>query len=72
MSEKTHPRPPVAIPGCREKGKYVLEDVFWVPISNSRFRRSTVVPELRSEKVDTGEVSKDLTPDLPPPVLIQS
>jgi hypothetical protein len=60
MSKKIQPRPPVAISGSQGSVKYVLEDVFWVPISNSRWKRSTslVLPELHSEKLDTGEVSQ--------------
>jgi hypothetical protein len=44
------------VPG---KKKYVLEDVFWVPISNSRWRHcsSHVLPELHTEELDTGEVA---------------
>jgi hypothetical protein len=38
---------------------YVLEDVFWVPISNCSSKRSAsgVVPGLRSEALDTSEAS---------------
>jgi hypothetical protein len=59
MSERTTPRLPVAISGSQGKIKYVLEDVFWVPISNSRWRYSSsfVLAELPSDELDTGEVA---------------
>lgn len=42
----------------QQEVKYVLEDVFWVPISNCISRRSgsPAIPELRSGKRETDEV----------------
>jgi hypothetical protein len=60
MSKKIQPRPPVAISESQGSVKYILEDVFWVPISNSRWKRSTSLDlsELHSEKLCTGKVSE--------------
>jgi hypothetical protein len=43
----------------QQEAKYVLEDVFWVPISNCISRRSTppAIAELRPEKLETDEAS---------------
>jgi hypothetical protein len=43
----------------QQESKYVLEEVFWVPISNCNSMRSTppAIPELRAEKLETDEVS---------------
>jgi hypothetical protein len=59
MNEKINPQLSSATPCSQEKTKYVLEDVFWVPISNcsSRHFPSPVSPELHSEKAKIGEVS---------------
>jgi hypothetical protein len=59
VNEKIHPRPTEEISAPHAEEKYVLEDVFWVPLSNCRFRQSTslVLPEPRSENHDNGKVS---------------
>jgi len=43
----------------QQEAKYVLEDVFWVPISNCISRRSTppAILELRPEKLETDQAS---------------
>jgi hypothetical protein len=35
VNEKIHPRPTEEISAPHAEGKYVLEDVFWVPLSNT-------------------------------------
>ena len=59
MNEKINPRSSAATCCSERKTKYVLEDVFWVPISNCSARHSTLPGrlELHSKKVDVGEVS---------------
>jgi hypothetical protein len=58
MNEKTKPRLSTAI--CRSQGKtkYVLEDVFWVPISNCSSRHLTLPGrlELHPKRLDVTEV----------------
>jgi hypothetical protein len=59
MNEKIN-RLTSAATACSEgKTKYVLEDVFWVPISNCSARHFTLPgrPELHSKKPDITEVS---------------
>ncbi len=43
----------------QEKRKYVLEDVFWVPVDNCSSTRpaSSRAPELHSEKLNTSETA---------------
>ena len=57
MNEKISLRSSGAISSSQEKRKYVLADVFWVPLSSYRRSSSSVLPELRSEEPDLGEVS---------------
>lgn len=59
MNEKINPRASAATSCAEEKTKYVLEDVFWVPISNCSARRFTLPGhlELHSQKPDIGEES---------------
>jgi hypothetical protein len=59
MNEKINPRAPAATSCSEGKTRYVLEDVFWVPISNSSARHFTLPGrlELHSKKPDVGEVS---------------
>jgi len=58
-NEKIHPRSSETISAPQGERKYILEGVFWVPISNCSSRHSTslVLPELHSKKFDTVEVS---------------
>jgi hypothetical protein len=58
MYKKMRFRPSATISAPQEK-KYVLEGVFWVPISNCNSRRSIsrLVPEPRPEKLDNSEPS---------------
>jgi len=50
MKQKINPQPSEAISGSQGKTRYVLEDVFWVPLSNCSSMRSThfVLPERHS------------------------
>jgi len=59
MNEKINPRFSSAISRSHGKAKYVLEDVFWVPISNcsSRHFSPPICPELNAEKPDIDEAS---------------
>jgi hypothetical protein len=58
MNEKTKPGLSTASCCSQEKTEYVLEDVFWVPISNCRARHLTLPGrlELHSERLDITEV----------------
>jgi hypothetical protein len=57
MNEKLRAQRPDANPAPDGERKYVLEGVFWVPISNSSHRRSTssALPAPRPENLDTSE-----------------
>jgi hypothetical protein len=59
MNEKINPRASAATSCSEGKTKYVLEDVFWVPISNCSARHFTLPGhlELHSKEPDVGEVS---------------
>jgi hypothetical protein len=59
MYKKIRSRLLAAISASQEKREYVLESVFWVPLSNCGSKRSTsrLVPELRSEKLDSSEAA---------------
>src|ERR1700739_3705108 len=59
MNEKINLRASMATSCLGEKTKYVLEDVFWVPVSNCSARHFTLPGhlELHSKKPDIGEVS---------------
>jgi hypothetical protein len=59
MKEEVNPRASAATSCSEKKTKYVLEDVFWVPISNCSARHLTLPGrlELHSQKPDVGEVS---------------
>ncbi len=59
MNEKINPQASAATSCSEGKTKYVLEDVFWVPISNCSARHFTLPGrlELHSKKPGVGEVS---------------
>jgi hypothetical protein len=59
MKQKINPQPSEAISGSLGKTRYVLEDVFWVPLGNCSSLRSTpsVSPERHSEIPNIGEAS---------------
>ena len=59
MNEKINPGFSRATSCSQGKTKYVLEDVFWVPVSNCSSRHFTLpaLSETRSKKPDIGEVS---------------
>jgi hypothetical protein len=59
MNEKIDPPTSMATSCSEGKAKYVLEDVFWVPIGNCRARHFTLPGrlELHSKKPDIAEVS---------------
>ena len=59
MNEKINPGFSRATSCSQGKTKYVLEDVFWVPISNCSSRHSTLPALIKphSKKPDIGEVS---------------
>jgi hypothetical protein len=59
MNEKINPGFSKAASCSQGKTKYVLEDVFWVPISNCSSRHFTLpaLIEPHSKKPDIGEVS---------------
>jgi hypothetical protein len=59
MNEKPRARRPDANYGPAGESKYVLEGVFWVPVSNSSHRRSnsSALPAPRPENLDTREVA---------------
>ena len=57
MNEKIGPRPSEAISSPQENRKYVLEGVFWVPLSSCSRSTSSALSELRSEELDLGETS---------------
>jgi hypothetical protein len=59
MNEKIRARRLAANSTSDGEKKYVLEDVFWVPISNCSHTHSTssALHAPRSEKLDTREVS---------------
>jgi hypothetical protein len=59
MNDKINPRASTATSCYEGETKYVLEDVFWVPISNCRARHFTPPGhvELHAKKPDIGEVS---------------
>jgi len=59
MNEKINPRPAAASSTSHGERKYVLEDVFWVPVSNCRDRHpnSAVPSQHRSDTRDRSEVS---------------
>jgi hypothetical protein len=59
MNEKIRARRSAANSRSEGERKYVLEDVFWVPISNCSHRRSTssALDAPRPEELDTREVS---------------
>jgi hypothetical protein len=59
MNEKIRARPSAANSTSDGEKKYVLEDVFWVPISNCSHRHSTssALDAPRPEKLETREVS---------------
>jgi hypothetical protein len=60
MNEKIHARHSAANSASDDERKYVLEDVFWVPISNCSQRCSTssALHAPRPERLDTREVSR--------------
>jgi hypothetical protein len=62
MREKVLHRLAAIISGSQLESKYVLEDVFWVPITNCKSRQSTpdVLPKLHPKKLDTGELSDSI------------
>lgn len=59
MNEKKGPRLSAVNSTSQGERKYVLEDVFWVPVSNCRDRHSdSAVPsQRRANTRDTSEVS---------------
>jgi hypothetical protein len=59
MYKEIFARLSAAISAAQEERKYVLEDVFWVPISNCSSSHSVfpAIPELRAEKLGTSEAS---------------
>jgi hypothetical protein len=59
MNEKIRARRPAANSTSDGERKYVLEDVFWVPISNCSHTHSTpsAIHPPRPEELDTREVS---------------
>jgi hypothetical protein len=59
MNEKIKPRFSRATSSSQGKTKYVLEDVFWVPVSNCSSMHCPLPAgiELRSQKPDLGEAS---------------
>jgi hypothetical protein len=61
MYKKRGSRLSAAGSASKKKREYVLEDVFWVPISNCSSGRSTrhFVPELHSEKDSTETSNPD-------------
>jgi len=66
MNEKMDPRPSAASSTSLGERKYVLEDVFWVPVSNCSVRHShSAVPsQQRSDTRDTSEVSNPVEAEL--------
>jgi len=55
MNEKIDPRPTEEISAPQAKEKFILEDVFWVPLGNRSDRHSSTshaLPEPRSENHD--------------------
>jgi len=66
MNEKINPRPAAASSTSHGERKYVLEDVFWVPVSNCRDRHSdSAVPsQHRADTCDTSEVSNPVETEL--------
>jgi hypothetical protein len=59
MNDKINPRASTATSCSEGETKYVLEDVFWVPVSNCRARHFAPPGrvELHTQKPDIGEVS---------------
>jgi len=59
MNKKINPRFSRAASCSQGKPKYVLEDVFWVPISNCSSRHFTLTAgiEIHFKKPDIGELS---------------
>ena len=59
MNEKINPRYETATSCSQGKTEYVLEDVFWVPISNCSARHLTLPGHIEphSQKPDISEVS---------------
>jgi len=59
MNEKINPGASAGTSRSEGKTKYVLEDVFWVPVSNCSARHFTLPDrlELHSKKPDIGELS---------------
>ena len=55
MNEKIHPGPSATISLSQGTRKYVLEDVFWVPLGHT----PPVLPERHLEKPDTDVSSGD-------------
>jgi len=66
MNEKMNPRPAAASPTSQGERKYVLEDVFWVPVSNcsDRHSDSAVPSQHRSDTRDASEVSNPVETEL--------
>ena len=66
MNEKMNPRPAAASPTSQRERKYVLEDVFWVPVSNcsDRHSDSAVPSQHRSDTRDVSEVSNPVETEL--------
>jgi len=66
MNEKMDPRASAASSTSQGEGKYVLEDVFWVPVSNcsDRHSDSAVPSQHRSDTRDASEVSNPVETEL--------
>ena len=59
MKEKILRRLSATISGSQVERKYVLEDVFWVPLTNCRciHSASPVLPEFHPESLDASDHS---------------
>ena len=66
MNEKLNPRPSATSSRLQGERKYVLEDVFWVPVSNCRDRHSdsAVQAQDRPDTRDASEVSNPVETEL--------
>jgi hypothetical protein len=66
MNEKMDSRPSAASSTSQGGRKYVLEEVFWVPVSNcsDRDSDSAVPSQHRSDTRDTSEVSNPVETEL--------
>jgi len=66
MNKKLNPRPSAASSRSQGERKYVLEDVFWVPISNcsERHSDSAVPAQDRPDTCDASEVSNPVETEL--------